>query len=129
MKKLIIRKTNEGNIFSVELFDRYLHSGRTEDDVTARIKEHNSNLSEGTYPYQIVEVDDALYPIFEFLLGEGKYKGQKDVSDICDSLDDFATRVECLDGNLTDICSDIYSIQEAIKQMQKELKTKIDESN
>lgn len=125
-KNIIIRRNKNGDIYSVDSPLRYTEK-YTEEEVLQKIRDANAanaTLSENVFPYEIIQVDDLAGQIMEFLLGDGKYKRQHEISDLCDSLERFHDAAEDVRGELDDISDVIYNLNESIVSMRKNIAEK-----
>lgn len=122
-KNIIIRRTKNGDIYSVESPLRYAEK-YTEEEVLQKIRDTNATLSEDAFPYEIICVDDLAGQIMEFLLGDGKYKRQHEISDLCDSLERFHDAAEDVRDELDDISDVIYNFNDSLVSMRKKIAEK-----
>lgn len=125
-KNIIIRRNKNGDIYSVESPLRYA-AKHTEEEVLQRVRDINTTLSENAFPYEIIQVDDPTGQIMEFLLGDGKYKRQHEISDLCDSLERFHDATEDVRGELDDISDVIYNLKDSLVSMRKKIAEKFNE--
>lgn len=122
-KNIIIRRNKNGDIYSVESPLRYAEK-YTEEEVLQKVRDTNAKLSEDAFPYEIIQVDDLAGQIIEFLLGDGKYKRQHEISDLCYSLKCFYDAAENVRGELDDISDVIYNFQDSLVSMRKKIAEK-----
>ncbi len=122
-KNIIIRRNKNGDIYSVESSLRYAEK-YTEEEVLQKVRDTNATLSENAFPYEIIQVDDLAGQIMEFLLGDGKYKRQHEISDLCDSLERFHDAAEDVRGELDDISDVIYNFKNSLVSMRKKIAEK-----
>lgn len=122
-KNIIIRRNKNGDIYSVESPLRYAKK-HTEEEVLQKVRDTNATLSENAFHYEIIQVDDLVGQIMEFLLGDGKYKRQHEISDLCDSLESFHDAVEDVRGELEDISDVIYNVKDSLVSMRKKMAEK-----
>lgn len=122
-KNIIIRRTKNGDIYSVESPLRYAEI-HTEEEVLQKVRDANAKLSEDDFPYEIIQVDDLAGQIIEFLLGDGKYKRQHEISDLCYSLKCFCDSAENVRDDLNDISDVIDNLQDSLVSMRKKIAEK-----
>lgn len=125
MAKIIFRKNRDGDIYNVQSFSRYKNK-YTEEEILKRIEEFNNNIEESDYllPYEVLDVEDTTYELFDFLLGEGKYKSQKDIRDICERLEDAKKATIDVDEVLEDVKRNIYELQYNIDNIKEKIAEK-----
>lgn len=122
-KNIIIRRNKNGDIYSVESPLRYAEK-YTEEEVLQKVRDTNATLSKDAFPYEIIQVDDLAGQIIEFLLGDGKYKRQHEISDLCDSLERFRDAAEDVRGELDGISDVIYNFEKSLVSMRKKIAEK-----
>lgn len=130
MNKLIIRRREDGTIYSVDTIERYLTDKRTELDVLNMVYDFNAKAMSGTYKYEIVELDNQLiYSIVQFALGDGQYRHTKGVNDICDELESTKDGLLDVENTLDECSMAISDMKTQLERIEKMVKEKLSQES
>ena len=116
--KLIIGKTDDGAVVSVQTFERYLNKKKTEEEILEAVKKENDRR--GYEYYVIEEVSDILSEACSFMLGEKQYKVTYDIECIIDRIEELRDYVDAVDDEVSDILNSIDDIKGKVKDLVKE---------
>jgi len=123
--KIVFRKDNDGLLKEVRSFDYYKErsSGKlTFDAQIIELIEKESNKAMG---YGWIDVtDENLSSIFEFLLGEKKYKYLREVNDIAEEVEEHVNTIENVESDLCDISNSVRSIAKKLCEISKKMERK-----
>lgn len=120
--KIVFRKDADGLLREVRSFDHYKERSKgkfTTDEQIIEIVEKESNKAMG---YEWIDVtDEKLASMFEFLLGEKKYKYLREINDIAEEVEEHVSTIEGVESDLCDIGDSVRSIVERLGEISKML--------
>jgi len=126
--KIVFRKDADGLLREVRSFEYYKECSRGKfetDEQIIEIIEKESNKARG---YEWIDVtDEKLASMFEFLLGEKKYKYLREINDIAEEVEEHVSTIEGVESDLCDIGDSVRSIVERLGEISKimnEIKSK-----
>lgn len=118
--KIVFRKDADGFLREVRSFEYYKERSKgkfTTDEQIIEIieKEHNKSMG-----YEWIDVtDEKLASMFEFLLGEKKYKYLREINDIAKEVEEHVSTIEGIESDLCDIGDSVRSIVKRLGEISK----------
>ena len=110
-------------IWRVDLYDRFIESGKTPEVIEKCIADYNS--SSDSVECKVIELPDEMTEVITFLLGEKHYKRYSDMDDLDSTMNE-------LSADISNIHDDVWNIRnkmDYIEEMFKKFKEKyVDES-
>jgi acyl carrier protein phosphodiesterase len=110
-------------IWRVDLYDRFIESGKTPEVIEKCIADYNS--SSDSVECKVIELPDEMTEVITFLLGEKHYKRYSDMDDLDSTMNE-------LSADISNIHDDVWNMRnkmDYIEEMFKKFKEKyIDES-
>ena len=110
-------------IWRVDLYDRFIESGKTPKVIEKCIADYNS--SSDSVECKVIELPDKMTEVITFLLGEKHYKRYSDMDDLDSTMNE-------LSADISNIHDDVWNMRnkmDYIEEMFKKFKEKyIDES-
>lgn len=123
--KIVFRKDSDGLLKEVRSFDYYKERSKgklTFDEQIIELIEKESNKAMG---YGWIDVNDEnLASMFEFLLGEKKYKYLREVNDIAEEVEEHVSTIENVESDLCDIGDSVRSIAKRLDEISKKIERK-----
>ena len=113
--KLIIRKTADGKIMSVNSLDHYIKAGKTEQEVNDAIASSNEN--QGFQMYSMIEVDGIIAETFKLLLGDDEYYQARTITSIYGKLRDLYESMESISNDLYDMSDSVHSTLKEVREL------------
>jgi len=118
--KIVFRKDADGLLREVRSFEYYKERSRGKfrtDEQIIEIIEKESNKAMG---YEWIDVtDEKLASMFEFLLGEKKYKYLREINDIAEEVEEHVSTIEGVESDLCDIGDSVRSIVKRLGEISK----------
>ena len=110
-------------IWRVDLYDRFIESGKTPEVIEKCIADYNS--SSNNVECKVIELPDEMTEVIMFLLGEKHYKRYSDMDDLDSTMNE-------LSADISNIHDDVWNMRnkmDYIEEMFKKFKEKyVDES-
>ena len=110
-------------IWRVDLYDRFIESGKTPEVIEKCIADYNS--SNDSVECKVIELPDEMTEVITFLLGEKHYKRYSDMDDLDSTMNE-------LSADISNIHDDVWNMRnkmDYIEEMFKKFKEKyVDES-
>lgn len=110
-------------IWRVDLYDRFIESGKTPEVIEKCIADYNS--SSDSVECKVIELPDEMTEVITFLLGEKHYKRYSDMDDLDSTMNE-------LSADISNIHDDVWNMRnkmDYIEEMFKKFKEKyVDES-
>lgn len=111
-------------IWRVDLYDRFIESGKTPEVIEKCIADYNS--SSDSVECKVIELPDEMTEVITFLLGEKHYKRYSDMDDLDSTMNE-------LSADISNIHDDVWNMRnkmDYIEEMFKKFKEKyVDESD
>ena len=110
-------------IWRVDLYDRFIESGKTPEVIEKCIADYNS--SSDSVECKVIELADEMTEVITFLLGEKHYKRYSDIDDLDSTMNELSADI----NNIHDDVWNIRNKMDYIEEMFKKFKEKyVDES-
>lgn len=110
-------------IWRVDLYDRFIESGKTPEVIEKCIADYNS--SSDSVECKVIELPDEMTEVITFLLGEKHYKRYSDMDDLDSTMNE-------LSADISNIHDDVWNMRnkmDYIEEMFKKFKEKyVDDS-
>ena len=115
--KIAVRFREDGSVGAVWHYDYYKERLKLSDEeVEAKMDEKilEANNAAGYEQFRSITVPEELEEVINLLLGERKYKGQKDIEDILDELNE-------VEVTISGVSRDIFDASECLETMKHKL--------
>ena len=124
--KIVIYTRQDGSVGHVYSYGHFIDKGWDEKKIEEKVNEANqqSQEKEGRDCYKTIEVTDELEEVMNLLLGEKKYKRQKDFEDILDSLEEVDSTLSTLQRDVFDSAEALEQIKKHVENMKEEFEAK-----
>lgn len=119
--KVIINYKDNDSINYVRALDYY----KTEEERQKVLDRINELTISGDCKFKIIEVDNDIEDVINFLLGENKYKMYSDIDDLDDSVSELGAELR----NVYDTIFDMNETLEGIEKKFQKIKDKIENEN
>lgn len=114
-------------ILAIQSLDFYTRRGKSREEILNAIEDSNKNF--GYQRFKLVNAPDELNEIFDFALGEKRYKGTTTMDDLRDRLDEAITNLEGISTDVFNALDGFSSVRKKLEDVIKDVKEKCNDDD
>ena len=104
-------------IWRVDLYDRFIESGKTPEVIEKCIADYNS--SSDSVECKVIELPDEMTEVITFLLGEKHYKRYSDMDDLDSTMNELSADISNIHDDVWNMRNKMDYIEEMFKKFKE----------